>query len=101
VTERIGFNYRRGRIDVSLHPFCEGSGADIPHDHAFRRKPTHPLNSLFSAIHETGHGLYEQGHAERPPGTPLGQAVGMAVHESQSRLWENQVARSRPFWRFL
>jgi carboxypeptidase Taq len=99
VTERLGFNYRRGRIDVSLHPFCEGSGADI-------RMTTHfdeanPLNSLFSAIHETGHGLYEQGTRIEHQGTPLGQAVGMAVHESQSRLWENQVARSRPFWRFF
>jgi len=99
VTERIGFNYRRGRIDVSLHPFCEGSGADI-------RMTTHfdeanPLNSLFSAVHETGHGLYEQGTKLEHQGTPLGQAVGMAVHESQSRLWENQVARSRPFWRFF
>lgn len=99
VTERLGFDYRRGRIDVSLHPFCEGSGADI-------RMTTHfdehnPLNSLFSAIHETGHGLYEQGTPLEHQGTPLGQAVGMAVHESQSRLWENQVARSRPFWRFF
>jgi carboxypeptidase Taq len=99
VTERLGFNYRRGRIDVSLHPFCEGSGADV-------RMTTHfdeanPLNSLFSAVHETGHGLYEQGTRIEDQGTPLGQAVGMAVHESQSRLWENQVARSRPFWRFF
>jgi carboxypeptidase Taq len=99
VTERLGFNYRRGRIDVSLHPFCEGSGADI-------RMTTHfdeanPLNSLFSAVHETGHGLYEQGTRLEYQGTPLGQAVGMAVHESQSRLWENQVARSRAFWRFF
>jgi carboxypeptidase Taq len=99
VTGRLGFNYKRGRIDVSLHPFCEGSGADI-------RMTTHfdennPLNSLFSAIHETGHGLYEQGLVLDCQGTPLGQAVGMAVHESQSRLWENQVARSRSFWRFF
>ena len=99
VTERLGFNYRRGRIDVSLHPFCEGSGADV-------RMTTHfdegnPLNSLFSAIHETGHGLYEQGTPIVRQGTPLGQAVGMAVHESQSRLWENQVARSRSFWKFF
>jgi carboxypeptidase Taq len=99
VTERLGFNYRRGRIDVSLHPFCEGSAADI-------RMTTHfdegnPLNSLFSSIHETGHGLYEQGTRLEHQGTPLGQAVGMGVHESQSRLWENQVARSRAFWRFF
>ncbi len=99
VTERIGFNYRRGRIDVSLHPFCDGSGADLRMTTRFDED--NPLDSLFSAIHETGHGLYEQGTLIEHQGTPLGQAVGMAVHESQSRLWENQVARSRPFWRFF
>ena len=99
VTERLGFNYRRGRIDVSLHPFCEGSGADIRMTTRFDED--NPLNSLFSSIHETGHGLYEQGTRLEHQGTALGQAVGMAVHESQSRLWENQVARSRAFWRFF
>jgi carboxypeptidase Taq len=99
VTERMGFNYRRGRIDVSLHPFCEGSGADLRMTTRFDED--NPLDSLFSAIHETGHGLYEQGTVIEHQGTPLGQAVGMAVHESQSRMWENQVARSRPFWRFF
>jgi carboxypeptidase Taq len=99
VTERLGFNYRRGRIDVSLHPFCEGSGADIRMTTRFDEN--NPLDSLFSSIHETGHGLYEQGTRLEHQGTPLGQTVGMAVHESQSRLWENQVARSRAFWRFF
>ena len=99
VTERLGLNYRRGRIDVSLHPFCEGSGADIRMTTRFDED--NPLNSLFSSIHETGHGLYEQGLRLEDQGTPLGQAVGMGVHESQSRLWENQVARSRGFWRFF
>ncbi len=99
VTERLGFNYRRGRIDVSLHPFCEGSGADIRMTTRF--DVDHPLGSLFGAIHETGHGLYEQGTPLAHQGTALGQAVGMAVHESQSRLWENQVARGRAFWRFF
>src|SRR6185436_18712116 len=56
-------------------------------------------DALFSSIHETGHGLYEQGLPEEQLGTALGIAAGMAVHESQSRLWENQVARSRAFWR--
>jgi carboxypeptidase Taq len=99
VTERLGFNYRRGRIDVSLHPFCEGGAADIRMTTRFDE--SNPLYSLFSAIHETGHGLYEQGMPLEHQGTPLGQAVGMGVHESQSRLWENQVARSRAFWRFF
>ncbi len=99
VTERLGFNYRRGRIDVSLHPFCEGSGADIRMTTRF--DADNPLDSLFSSIHETGHGLYEQGLPLAAQGTPLGQNAGMGVHESQSRLWENQVARSRAFWTFF
>jgi len=96
VTETLGFNYRRGRIDVSLHPFCEGSGADVRMTTRFQEDE--PLDSLFSSIHETGHGLYEQGLPLIDQGTPLGQSIGMGVHESQSRLWENQVSRSRAFW---
>jgi len=99
VTDKLGFNYRRGRIDVSLHPFCEGSGADIRMTTRFDLD--NPLDSLFSAIHETGHGLYEQGLPLVSQGTPLGQNAGMGVHESQSRLWENQVSRSRAFWTFF
>jgi carboxypeptidase Taq len=99
VTGRIGFNYRRGRIDVSLHPFCSGTGADIRMTTRF--DADNPLDSLFSSIHETGHGMYEQGLPLEHLGTALGQAVGMAVHESQSRLWENQVARGRAFWQFF
>ncbi|MEI6862029.1 MAG: carboxypeptidase M32 [Verrucomicrobiota bacterium] len=99
VTERLGFNYRRGRIDVSLHPFCSGTGADIRMTTRF--DADNPLDSLFSSIHETGHGMYEQGLPLVHLGTALGQSVGMAVHESQSRLWENQVARSRAFWKFF
>ncbi|HEY0968922.1 MAG TPA: carboxypeptidase M32 [Opitutaceae bacterium] len=97
VTASLGFNYQRGRIDVSLHPFCSGPGADIRMTTRF--DPDSPLDSLFGSIHETGHGLYEQGLPLEHQGTPLGENAGMAVHESQSRLWENQVARGRPFWR--
>ena len=68
------------------------------HDHALSRR-TNRLDSLFGAIHETGHGLYSQGLPAADLGTALGTAAGMAVHESQSRLWENQVARGRGFWR--
>jgi carboxypeptidase Taq len=97
VTERLGFDYRRGRIDVSLHPFCSGTGADIRMTTRFNADE--PLDALFSSIHETGHGLYEQGLPRAHHGTALGMNAGMGVHESQSRLWENQVARSRGFWR--
>lgn len=99
VVERLGFDFDRGRIDVSLHPFCEGSGDDVRMTTRF--DADNPLDSLFSSIHETGHGLYEQGLPEKWRGTPLGENAGMAVHESQSRLWENQVGRSRAFWRFF
>jgi carboxypeptidase Taq len=99
VTETLGFDYRRGRFDVSVHPFCEGSGADIRMTTRFDED--NPLDSLFSSIHETGHGLYEQGLPLALQGTPLGQNAGMAVHESQSRMWENQVARGRSFWRYF
>jgi len=96
VTGRLGFDYQRGRIDVSLHPFCSGTGADTRMTTRF--KADEPLDSLFSAVHETGHGLYEQGLPQADSGTALGMHAGMAVHESQSRLWENQVARGRAFW---
>lgn len=99
VTERLGFDYQRGRLDVSLHPFCEGSGDDVRLTTRFTADE--PLDSLYSSIHEAGHGLYEQGLPRAYAGTALGVAAGMAVHESQSRLWENQVARSRAFWRWL
>ena len=99
VTEKLGFDYRRGRIDVALHPFCSGTGADIRMTTRFNTDE--PLDSLFSSIHETGHGLYEQGLPRAHHGTALGMNAGMGVHESQSRLWENQVGRSRGFWKFF
>ncbi len=97
VTERMGFDFSHGRIDVSLHPFCLGTGADVRMTTRFN--VDEPLDSLFSAMHETGHGLYEQGLPAADRGTALGTHAGMGVHESQSRLWENQVGRSRGFWR--
>ena len=84
VTERLGFDYTRGRIDVSLHPFCSGTGSDVRMTTRF--KEHEPLDSLFSAIHETGHGMYEQGLPVDQLGTALGLHAGMAAHESQSRL---------------
>jgi carboxypeptidase Taq len=97
VTASIGFDYARGRIDVSLHPFCSGTGSDVRMTTRYREDQ--PLDALFGSIHESGHGLYEQGLPVAHLGTALGIHAGMAVHESQSRLWENQVARSRGFWR--
>ncbi len=96
VIQTLGFDFDRGRIDVAVHPFCSGNGADTRL--TTRYFADNPLDSLFSAIHETGHGLYEQGLPLEHLGTGLGTAAGMSVHESQSRLWENQVGRSRSFW---
>ena len=98
VVGALGFNFDRGRIDASVHPFCGGNGADTRMTTRFDED--NPLDSLFSSIHETGHALYEQGLPRDHFGTALGEAVGMAVHESQSRIWENQVARSREFWHY-
>ena len=99
VTQRIGFDYGRGRIDVSPHPFCEGSGADVRM--TTRYSTSQPLSSLLGAIHETGHGMYEQGLPLAHHATALGKHAGMGMHESQSRMWENQVGRGRAFWAFF
>jgi len=96
VAETLGFDYQRGRFDVAVHPFCSGNACDTRLTTRFDEDV--PLDSLFSSIHETGHGLYEQGLPIDQLHNALGQAVGMGIHESQSRLWENQVSRSREFW---
>jgi carboxypeptidase Taq len=98
VTAAIGFDYNRGRLDRSVHPFCSGSGSDTRLTTRF--DVNQPLQSLFGSIHEAGHGMYEQGLPAAHFGTALGEYVGMGVHESQSRLWENQVSRSRAFWKY-
>lgn len=99
VIARLGFDFNRGRLDRSIHPFCGGDGADTRMTTRFH--PDNPLDAIFSSIHETGHGLYSQGLPVEERSNPLGQAVGMTVHESQSRLWENQVGRSRGFWTYF
>jgi carboxypeptidase Taq len=99
VTSILGFDYQRGRLDVAVHPFCSGNAADTRMTTRFNEDV--PLDSLFSSIHETGHGLYEQGLPLDHLHDALGQAVGMGIHESQSRLWENQVSRSREFWTYF
>lgn len=96
VSEKLGFDYNRGRLDRSVHPFCSGNALDLRI--TTRYYENQPLDSLTGCIHEVGHGLYEQGLPKEHIGTPLSEAVGMAVHESQSRFWENQIGRSRPFW---
>ncbi|HZL99641.1 MAG TPA: carboxypeptidase M32, partial [Planctomycetota bacterium] len=99
VVQAMGIDLARGRLDLSTHPFCSGLA---PGDVRMtgRYDPSDLRGGLFGAIHEAGHGLYEQGLDPRRARSPLGGAVSMALHESQSRLWENLVARGRPFWRW-
>ncbi len=93
----LGFDFENGRQDKSTHPFTGGAG---PKDVRLttRIEAHNPFNAIFSTIHECGHGLYEQGFDPAHFGTPLAAAPSMGIHESQSRLWENQVGRSRQFW---
>jgi carboxypeptidase Taq len=93
----IGFDFNRGRLDVTVHPFCTTLG---PHDcRITTRYDEHFFNmSLFGILHEAGHGMYEQGLPPGEFGLPLGEAISLGIHESQSRMWENLVGRSRAFW---
>ncbi len=95
----MGFDQEAGRQDRSIHPFSIGMD---PGDVRITTKivPELPFSAIFSTVHETGHGLYEQGLPAAHRRDPLGMAASMGLHESQSRLWENMVGRSRPFWRF-
>ncbi len=100
VAERLGFDFSRGRLDQSTHPFCGGSHCrDVRM--TTRYKETCVNDALGSTMHEAGHGMYEQGLPFEHVGTPLGEAISLGIHESQSRLWENQVGRSAGFWSWL
>lgn len=96
----VGFDFHSGRLDVTAHPFCSGHG---PGDVRLttRYNEHHFSEGFFGILHETGHGLYEQNLAPEWWGTPLGTATSLGIHESQSRLWENFVGRSRPFWDYF
>lgn len=100
VSAAMGIAADRSRLDLSTHPFCGGVGPDDVRLTS-RYDPRDLRGGLFGVIHESGHGLYEQGLDARRARSPLGGAVSMAIHESQSRLWENLVARGRPFWKHM
>lgn len=97
VAARIGFDFDRGRLDTTTHPFCTTLGPDdcrITTRWDERFLPT----ALYGVLHEAGHGLYEQGLPRDFFGLPPGEAASLGIHESQSRLWENLVGRSAAFW---
>ncbi len=99
VAAAFGFEFDAGRIDSTTHPFCTRLG---PADCRLTTRYDEGdfFCSFYGVLHETGHGLFEQGLPPEHYGTPLGQAVSLTVHESQSRLWENHIGRSRAFWEF-
>lgn len=96
----IGFDFDAGRLDVTTHPFCSGIG---PGDTRIttRYNPNHFPDAFFGILHEAGHGIYDQGLDTDYFGLPMGDAVSLGIHESQSRMWENQVGRSKEFWEFF
>ncbi|MBW3596214.1 MAG: carboxypeptidase M32 [Planctomycetes bacterium] len=97
---RIGFEFPRGRLDVTHHPFCTSLG---PHDTRITTRYDERFfpSGFFSILHEAGHGVYDQGLPSEQFGLPPGRYVSLGIHESQSRMWENMVGRSRVFWEFL
>lgn len=100
VSTAFGFDYAAGRLDPTIHPFCSRLG---PGDVRLttRYDEADPIEALDSTLHEAGHGLYEQGLPGDRYGLPSGSAVGLGIHESQSRLWQNHVGRSRGCCRWL
>ena len=96
----FGYDWERGRLDIAVHPFSSGSGNDARI--TTRVAETDPFNCFYSTIHEVGHACYELGIDQDYLMTPLGSGVSMGVHESQSRIYENQLGRSRAFtgWMF-
>ena len=94
---RIGFDFDSGRIDETHHPFCTTLG---PEDCRIttRYQENFFSSAFFGTLHEAGHGIYEQGLRAEWFGLPPGEAASMGIHESQSRMWENMVGRSLPFW---
>ncbi|WP_423743300.1 carboxypeptidase M32 (plasmid) [Haladaptatus sp. SPP-AMP-3] len=96
VLDTLGYDWDRGRLDTAPHPFSSGTQFDARVTTRFDESD--PLGALMSTVHEFGHATYTQGLPDEQYGTPLGEARDLTVHESQSRVWENNVGRSRAFW---
>ncbi len=96
VLDTLGYDWDRGRLDTAPHPFSSGNQFDARVTTRFDESD--PLGALMSTVHEFGHATYTQGLPDEQYGTPLGESRDLTVHESQSRVWENNVGRSRAFW---
>ena len=100
VAEAVGFDFKRGRFDLGIHPACVGIG---PGDCRLilRFDNYNFAAGLLTILHEVGHGLYEQGLDRTQYGTPMGEPVSVGMDEAQARLWESRVGRSRGFWQYF
>ena len=99
VMKLLGFDFNHGRLDIALHPFCGGTPRDVRI--TTRYDSTNFLSALMGVCHETGHGRYEFGLPERWLSQPVGEALGMAMHESQSLLVEMEICRSQAFMQLI
>lgn len=95
--QSIGFDFAKGNLSLSTHPFCQ---ALHPHDCRIttRIKVNDPMGNIGTLLHEGGHALYEMHLPASEYGTPLGEALSLGMHESQSRWWETYIGQSKPFW---
>lgn len=100
VAQQIGFDFNRGLLAETTHPFCIDLGPDDCRINTRYMENFLP-GGLFGTIHEAGHGIYEQGLQSDTYGLPLASYASLGIHESQSRMWENLVGRSRPFWKYF
>jgi carboxypeptidase Taq len=100
LVRRLGFDTNAGRLDTSPHPFTAHIAAGDVRQ-TTKADPRDLMMSIFATVHETGHALYEQGVPERLLGLPASGPASLGMHESQSRMWENQVARGRAFTEFM
>lgn len=101
VAAAMGYDFQAGRLDIATHPFTTGFG---PGDTRIttRYNPNRLNDALFGTIHEAGHALYEMGIDKKKNfGAPVGESASLGIHESQSRMWENMVGRSRQFWTYF
>jgi carboxypeptidase Taq len=97
ILKNIGYDFEAGRQDESIHPFSISMGSvDARITTHVNENNFYPM--MWSSLHEAGHGMYEQGLPMEQYGLPLGEAISLGIHESQSRLWENNVGRSKAFW---
>jgi carboxypeptidase Taq len=99
LVEQVGFDFKRGRLDTSAHPFCGGSNEDVRI--TTRYDEQNVVSGMLSVLHETGHAMYEQGLPQSHRRQPVGYAVGMAAHESQSLIVEMQACRTPEFFEFF